>query len=216
MDHRNPQVDLYLVEGCGRCPLGGTPRCKVHTWPDELNELRRIVRECGLTEELKWGVPCYTFEKKNIAIVSAFKEYCSLSFFKGALLRDEPRILTSPGENSQAARQVRFTSVQEVIQLEPVLKDYLREAIEIEKSGRKVDFKAKSELTFPEELHAMFRKLPALEAAFRALTPGRQRGYVLHFSSAKHTQTRTARIEKQIPRILEGLGLHDSLNGAVS
>ena len=209
MDHRNPQVDQYLTDGCGRCPLGGTPRCKVHTWPDELNELRRIVQECGLTEELKWGVPCYTSEKKNIAIVSAFKEYCSLSFFKGALLRDEQGILTSPGENSQSARQIRFTSVEEITPLESILKDYLREAMEVEKSGQKVDFKAKSELTLPDELQAMFRKLPALESAFRALTPGRQRGYVLFFSSAKQPQTRAARIEKHIPRILEGLGMHD-------
>ncbi|MFO1007821.1 MAG: DUF1801 domain-containing protein [Planctomycetaceae bacterium] len=209
MDHRNPQVDQYLIDGCGRCPLGGTPRCKVHTWPDELNELRRIVQECGLTEELKWGVPCYTSEKKNIAIVSAFKEYCSLSFFKGALLRDEQGILTSPGENSQSARQIRFTSVEEITSLKSTLKDYLREAIQVEKSGQKVDFKAKSELTLPDELQAMFRKLPALESAFRALTPGRQRGYVLFFSSAKQPQTRVARIEKHIPRILEGLGMHD-------
>ena len=209
MDKLNPQVDLYLIDGCGRCSLGGTPQCKVHAWPQELIELRRIVLESGLTEEQKWGVPCYTSEKKNIAIVSAFKEYCSLSFFKGALLRDEQRILTRPGENSQSARLIRFTSVEEIVRWEPVLKDYLREAIEVEKNGLKVDFKAKSELLLPDELRTMFQKLPALESAFMDLTPGRQRGYVLFFTGAKQTKTRETRIQKCIPRILEGLGLHD-------
>lgn len=209
MDRLNPKIDLYLLEGCGRCPLGGTSQCKVHAWPNELKELRKIALDSGLTEELKWGVPCYTYEKKNIAIVSAFKEYCSLSFFKGALLRDAKRILTKPGENSQSARLVRVTSVGEVMRLGPILKDYIHEAIEVEKNGLKVDFKAKSELILPDELHKAFRELPALETAFMNLTPGRQRGYVLFFTAAKQSATRTTRIEKYTPRILEGLGMHD-------
>lgn len=209
MDRLNPKIDLYLLEGCGRCPLGGTPQCKVHAWPNELKELRKIALDSGLTEELKWGVPCYTYEKKNIAIVSAFKEYCSLSFFKGALLRDSKRILTKPGENSQSARLIRITSVDEIVRLGSVLKDYLHEAIEVEKNGLKVDFKAKSELILPDELHKAFRELPALETAFMNLTPGRQRGYVLFFTAAKQSATRTKRIEKYTPRILEGLGMQD-------
>ena len=205
----NAKVDLYLVDGCGRCPLGGTPQCKVNSWPKELKRLRKLVLDCGLTEELKWGVPCYTHEQSNIAIVSAFKEYCALSFFKGALLKDSKRILEMPGENSQSARLIRFTSVQEIAGLESVLREYIAEAIEVEKSGMKVDFKAKSELVFPEELQAKFVEFPALEIAFTALTLGRQRGYILYFNAAKQSKTRTSRIEKCMPQILDGRGMHD-------
>ena len=163
-------------------PTGGTPDCKVHRWPEELAKLRKIVLDCGLTEELKWGIPCYTYNKSNVATVSAFNEYCSISFFKGALLKDAHRILEKPGKNTQAARLVRFTNVQEIDKLETVLKDYIFEAIEVEKTGLKVDFKKNPE-PIPEELQDKFDEIPALKNAFDALTPGRQRAYILYFSA---------------------------------
>lgn len=209
MKNTNPDVDVYFADGCGRCPLGGTPQCKVHTWPKELKLLRKIVLECGLTENRKWGVPCYTFENSNVAIVSAFKEYCSLSFFKGVLLKDDHKILDKAGENSQSARLIRFTNTQQIKDLTPVLKAYICEAIEVEKKGLKVDFKAKSELVIPEELQKKFDSLPALNDAFAALTPGRQRGYILFFTGAKQSKTREQRIEKCLQQILEGKGLND-------
>jgi uncharacterized protein YdeI (YjbR/CyaY-like superfamily) len=205
----NVQVDAYLEQGCGRCPLGGTPECKVHSWTKELQLIRSIALASGLTEELKWKVPCYTWQGSNIAIVSAFKEYASFSFFKGALLTDPDGILEKPGENSQAARLIRFTSVKAVRSVQATLKSYIAEAIQLEQSGAKVDFKAKHELTIPDELEDKFQALPALRSAFAALTPGRQRGYILHFTGAKQSQTRAARIEKCINLILEGRGLHD-------
>ncbi|MDX2283331.1 MAG: YdeI/OmpD-associated family protein [Bacteroidia bacterium] len=202
-------VDHYLAEGCGRCPLGGTPDCKVHAWQPELRALRQIVLGCGLTEEVKWGVPCYTFQGSNILIVSAFKEYASLSFFKGALLADPQGILAKPGEHSQAARIVRITRVQDLAELEPVLRAYIFEAIEVERMGLQVDFKAKHELALPEELQQRLDADPVLKAAFGALTPGRQRGYVLYFSAPKQSKTRTARIEACVQRILDGKGMQD-------
>jgi uncharacterized protein YdeI (YjbR/CyaY-like superfamily) len=205
----NPKVDLYFLEGCGRCPLGGTPECNVHKWPKEMQRLRSIAIDCGLVEEVKWGVPCYTFEKSNVAIVAAFKEYCSISFFKGALLEDPKQALVKPGENSQAARLVKFTTLKQVVALEPVLKELIKQAIEVERKGLKVDFKAKTELEIPDELQTKFDQLPALKSAFHSLTPGRQRGYILHFTSAKQSKTRESRIEKCIPAILEGRGFHD-------
>ena len=150
-----------------------------------------------------------TFEKCNIAIVSAFKDYCSISFLKGVLLRDAKGVLEKPGENSQSARLIRFTSVSAITAMEPILREYLHEAIQIEKDGLKVDFKAKSELIIPDELQQKFAELPALAVAFAAATPGRQRGYILHFSAAKQTKTRASRIEKLVPQILEGRGIHD-------
>jgi uncharacterized protein YdeI (YjbR/CyaY-like superfamily) len=209
MKKMNPQIDHYLSHGCGRCPLGGKPECKVHDWTKELKLLRKLVLDCGLTEELKWGVPCYTYEQKNVAVVSAFKDYCSLSFFKGVLLTDPHQILDKPGENSQSVRLIRFTSVAEIRAVETALKAYVLEAIDLEVTGLKVEFKAKSELVLPEELLAKFEETPNLQAAFAALTPGRQRGYVLHFSAAKQSQTRTSRIEKCIQRIFEGRGFND-------
>lgn len=209
MTNKNPLIDLYLQEGCGRCPLGGTPECKVHTWPKELALLRSVALACGLTEELKWKVPCYTTDGRNVLLITALKEHASINFFKGALLKDSHKILTKPGENCQATRVIRFTTAAEVRKLTPVLKEYINEAIQIEKSGLKVDFKAKEELVLPEELEAKFRELPALRSAWERLTPGRQRGYVLHFSAAKQSQTRVTRIEKSSPAILEGRGLHD-------
>ncbi|MCB0431327.1 MAG: YdeI/OmpD-associated family protein [Flavobacteriales bacterium] len=208
MNATNPEVDAYLAEGCGRCPLGGTADCKVHTWPGELKLLRKIVLDCGLTEERKWGIPCYTFQQHNVAIVSAFKEYAALSFFKGALLQDEHKLLTMPGENTQSARVIRFTDVKQIAKLEPVLKAYIHEAIEVEKAGLKVDFKKEPE-PIPEELQNKFAENPDLTTAFYALTPGRQRGYILHFSQPKQSKTRESRIEKCMPKIMAGKGFYD-------
>lgn len=205
----NPEVDDYLLNGCGRCELGGTPECKVHNWTEELVKLRGILLDTALTEDRKWGVPCYTYENKNILVMSAFKEYCSISFFKGALLRDTSGILEMPGKNTQSARLIRFTSVDEIEVLEPVLRAYIAEAIEVEKAGLKVDFKETAEYVVPEEFQNMMDEIPELKTAFEALTPGRQRGYLLHFAQPKQSKTRTARVEKCIPKILEGKGLND-------
>lgn len=191
-----------------RCPLGATPDCKVNNWPEELEKLRMIVLDCGLTEELKWGVPCYTFQKSNVLIISAFKEYCSLSFFKGALLKDAHRILEKPGENTQAGRLVKFTNVKQIVEIEPVLKEYIYEAVEAEKAGLKVNTKKNPE-PIPEELQNKFEDIPALKTAFDALTPGRQRAYILHFSAPKQSKTRVSRIEKCMEKILAGKGLND-------
>ena len=209
MSQQNPLIDKYLTIGCGRCPLVNTPECKVHTWPNELQQLRKIVLDCGLTEELKWSVPCYTHNKKNLLIVAAFKEYCSISFFKGSLLKDPKGILEKPGENSQAARLIRFTTVKQIDKLEKAIRGFIADAIELENTGAKVDFSAKQNLDLPEELLAKFDELPALRSAFNALTPGRQRGYLLFFSGAKQSTTRLARIDKCKPLILAGKGLHD-------
>ena len=204
----NPKVDIYFMDGCGRCPLGGTPDCKVHNWQKEMAYLRTILLDCLLTEELKWGVPCYTFQKNNIVILAAFKEYCALSFFKGALLHDAEGILSKPGENTQAARLIKFTNIREIVELESVLKAYIFEAIEVEKADLKVEFKKDSE-PIPDELRKKFDEYPDFKTAFYALTQGRQRGYILHFSQPKQAQTKTARIEKYMPRIFEGKGIND-------
>jgi uncharacterized protein YdeI (YjbR/CyaY-like superfamily) len=201
-------VDNYLLEGCGRCKLGGTPDCKVHNWPKELIELRRIVLECGLTEELKWGVPCYTFDSKNILVVSALKDYACLSFFKGVLLEDAVGILEKPGENSQSYRLIPFTHVQHIFEMETTLKSYIFEAVEIEKAGLKVAFKKNPE-PIPEEFQARLDVDPLLSSAFYSLSPGRQRGYIIHFSQPKQNKTRESRIDKCIPKIMEGIGFHD-------
>jgi uncharacterized protein YdeI (YjbR/CyaY-like superfamily) len=208
MNVLNPKVDKYLVEGCMRCKLGGTPACKVNQWREELEALRSIVLSCGLTEELKWGVPCYTSDNKNIAMVSAFKEHCCLSFFKGALLNDPRDILVKPGESSQAARYVKFTSLQQVMEMEEVLKTYILSAVEIEKSGQKVAF-VKNPEPVPEELVSKFEEYPELKHAFDALTPGRQRGYIIYFSQPKQRQSRLNRIEKCMQKILKGEGLNE-------
>ena len=204
----NPKVDRYLIDGCGRCAYFATPQCKVNDWREELMQLRRIVLECGLTEELKWSQPCYTHGKDNIAIVSALKDVAVLGFFKGSLLKDTEGVLIKPGENSQAVRQFQFSHVKDIIAMEPTIKAYLYEAIEIEKAGLKVKFKKNPE-PIPEELQQKMKEDPNLKMAFETLTPGRQRGYILHFSAPKQSKTREARIEKCIPKILEGKGFHD-------
>ena len=205
----NSGVDNYLAVGCGRCPLGGTPDCKVHSWPDVLLKLRAILLETELTEEVKWSVPCYTFNGKNILIMSALKEYVALGFFKGVLLKDPDGVLIQSTPNMQAERQLRFTTVQQVTELEQVIKAYVQEAIEVEQAGLEVAYRKTSEFDVPDELQAMFDEDPAFREAFQALTPGRQRGYLLHFSGAKQAKTRTSRIEKCMPQIFEGIGLHD-------
>jgi uncharacterized protein YdeI (YjbR/CyaY-like superfamily) len=191
----NPKVDEYLS--------------KFKKWQEEMEKLRMILLDCQLTEELKWGKPCYTFQKSNIAIVIGLKEYCALSFFQGALLKDANGILIRPGENSQASRQIRFTSIQEIVEMEAILKTYIYEAIELEKAGLKVDFKKNTELIFPEEFRNKLDEIPALKAAFDALTPGRQRAYILYFSEPKQSKTRESRVEKCIQQILNGKGLND-------
>lgn len=201
-------VETYLLDGCGRCAFGGTPQCKVNNWHEELKLLRKLILDCELIEESKWGVPCYTYKGNNILIMSAFKEYCSISFFKGALLQDTENILMKPGENTQAARLIKFTNVKSIADKEQTLKAYIYEAIEVERAGLEVVFKENPE-SIPEELQQKLDGNHALKSAFEALTPGRKRGYILHFSGSKQSQTRIARIEKCIPKILDGKGFHD-------
>ena len=204
----NPEVDVYLSEGCGRCEYFSTPRCKVNTWRSELIELRRIILESGLDEEIKWGQPCYTYKGKNILIMGALRDYASISFFKGSLLTDPENLLFAPGKNSQAARLFKFTSLEQLLDLEPLIKSYIAEAVEIEKQGLKVAFKKEPE-PMPQELLEIFDENPLFKSAFEALTPGRQRGYILYFSGAKQSATRCSRIRKYIPKIFEGKGMQD-------
>ena len=191
----NPKVDGFLR--------------KAKKWQQEFKKLRSIILDCELTEELKWGNPCYVFEDRNVVLIHGFKEYCALLFFKGALLKDAKRILIQQTENVQAARQIRFTSVRKIVGMEPVLKAYIREAMEAEKAGLKVNFKKTAEFRIPEEFQNKLDKMPALKTAFGALTPGRQRAYILHFSQAKQSKTRESRVEKCMPQILRGKGLDD-------
>lgn len=203
------EVDLYFTEGCGRCALGGTPACKVHTWPKELKVLRSLILSCGLTEELKWGMPCYTFQKKNIVLLAAFKEYAAVSFFKGALLNDVEAVLSKPGNNTRSARLMRFTNIDEIIKKEGLIKAFIYEAVEIEKEGRKVEFQKNDKHAIPDEFQVKLNSDKKVKEAFYALTPGRQRGYLLYFSQPKQSKTRIERIEKCIPHILNGKGLND-------
>jgi uncharacterized protein YdeI (YjbR/CyaY-like superfamily) len=182
---------------------------KAEKWQKELEKLRTIILDCGLAEELKWGCPCYTSENRNIVLIHSFNEYCAVLFFKGALLNDPNGILIQQTENVQAARQMRFDSVREIVELEPVLKAYIFEAVEVEKAGLKVPFKKTAEFKIPEEFQVRLDDIHELRTAFYALTPGRQRGYLLYFSSAKQAKTREARIEKYMPQILKGKGLDD-------
>lgn len=182
---------------------------KAKKWQEELEQLRTIALDCGLTEELKWGVSSYSFEKNNVVLIHAFKEYCAFLFFKGVLLKDPKKILIQQTENVQAARQIRFTSISEIVKMKATLKAYIHEAIEIEKAGLKVELKKTAEFKMPEEFQNKLKESAALKAAFKALTPGRQRAYLLYFSSAKQAKSREARIEKCIPQILIGKGLDD-------
>ncbi|SDM51741.1 Uncharacterized conserved protein YdeI, YjbR/CyaY-like superfamily, DUF1801 family [Fictibacillus solisalsi] len=179
-------------------------------WKEEFEKLRSIVLSCEeLAEDFKWMHPCYTFEGKNVVLIHGFKEYCALLFHKGALLQDPHGILIQQTENVQAARQIRFTNVQEIAELEPFIKEYIQQAIEVEKAGLSVDFKESKEFTIPEELQLKFDENPDLKTAFQDLTPGRQRAYVLYFSQAKQPKTRLSRVEKYTQHILEGKGLND-------
>ena len=190
----NPKVDVFLS--------------KAKKWHEEMEKLRMIILDCGLTEELKWGKPAYTFQESNIVIIQGFKEYCALLFFKGVLLKDPNGILKKTGENTRVGRQVRFTSVREIVKMKPVLKSYIQQAIEVEKAGLKVNIEENTD-PIPEELENKLNEIPALKSAFNALTPGRQRGYILYFSAAKQSITRESRIEKCMPQILNGKGLND-------
>ena len=191
----NSKVDFYFE--------------KAEKWKSEIEQMRDIVLDCHLAEELKWGCPCYTFENANIVLIHTFKEYCAFLFFKGALMKDPDKILIQQSDNVQAARQVRFTNVEDIIGKKEILKKYIFEAAEIEKSGQKVELKKVSEFELAEELQNKFDADLNFKEAFYALTPGRQRAYLLHFSQPKQSKTREARVEKNIPRILDGKGLND-------
>ena len=182
---------------------------KSKKWREEFEKLRMIALDCGLTEELKWGWPCYTFQKSNVVLIHGFKEYCALLFFKGVLLKDANHILIQQTENVQAARQLRFTNVRQIDRMKTIVKTYIKEAIEVEKAGLKVDYKKTSEFKIPEEFQSKLDKSSALRTAFAALTPGRQRGYIFYFSQPKQSKTRTSRVEKCSPQILDGKGLDD-------
>jgi uncharacterized protein YdeI (YjbR/CyaY-like superfamily) len=194
MNRKNPKVDAYL---------GSAKK-----WQEEMKKLRKMILGSELIEEWKWGKPCYTFQNSNIVLIIGFKEYCALLFCKGALLNDAGGLIKA-GENTQAARQIRFTSVREIVEMEPILKNYIHEAIEAERAGLKVNYKKSTELVFPEELQKKLKKDPAFKTAFGALTPGRQRAYNIYFSAAKQSKTRESRIEKCMERILNGKGLND-------
>lgn len=191
----NPKVDFYFS--------------KDQQWQAEMEQLRRIILACGLTETLKWGVPCYTLQQRNVLLIHGFKNYCAVLFFKGALLQDTNGILTAQTANTQATRQIRFTHVREVIEREPILKAYIYEAIEVEKAGLTVPFKKPAQFELPEEFQSRLLENPALKTAFDSLTPGRQRAYILYFSAPKQAKTRVARVEKYMPSILNGKGLND-------
>ncbi|WP_400164734.1 YdeI family protein [Brevibacillus sp. TJ4] len=194
-DRMNPKVDGFLRQE--------------KKWKEEFEKLREIVLDCELTEDFKWMHPCYTYENKNIVLIHGFKDFCALLFHKGALLQDTHGILVQQTKNVQAARQIRFTNVQEIVELEPILKTYIQQAIEAEKAGLQVNLKEHVEYSIPEELQTRFDEIPDLKTAFDALTPGRQRAYILYFSEPKQAKTRVARVEKCVPQILEGKGLRD-------
>ena len=195
MNKMNPKVDGFLRNA--------------KKWRDEFQKLRKVCLDCGLTEELKWGKPCYTYQKSNVVLIHGFKEYCALLFFKGALLKDPKGILVQQTENVQAARQIRFTNVREIVEVESTLKAYIKEAIEADKAGLEVSYKKTSEFVIPEEFQNRLDESPALKTAFDALTPGRQRGYILYFSAPKQSKTRESRVEKCMEQILNGKGLDD-------
>jgi uncharacterized protein YdeI (YjbR/CyaY-like superfamily) len=191
----NPKVDFYFDKNT--------------KWQKEIEKMRTIALDCGLTEELKWGCPCYTYENSNIVLIHVFKEYCAYLFFKGAILNDPEGILVQQTENVQAARQIRFTNVKDIVKVERTLKAYIYEAIEVERAGLKVKLKKTAAFKMPEEFQKKLDKMPSLKKAFEALTPGRQRGYLLYFSSAKQAKTREERVAKYMKQILQGKGLED-------
>ena len=190
----NPKVDGFLR--------------KAKKWQQEFKKLRTMILDCHLTEGLKWGTPCYTLQNRNIVLIHGFKEYCALLFFKGALLKDYKHILVTPGQH-QAARQIRFTNVREIVEMEPIVKAYIQEAMEVESAGLKVKFKTTADLRIPGEFQNKLDEIPALKTAFNALTPGRQRAYIFHFSAPKQSKTRESRVEKRTQQILKGKGLSD-------
>ncbi len=191
----NSQVDTFIRNA--------------ENWTKEIEQLRDLCLDCGLTEELKWGKPCYTFQGSNIVIIQPFKKFCACMFFKGMLLKDPKDILEKPGKNSRIARRFSFTSLDEIVKLKPIITSYIYEAIEVEKAGLEIPEKKEKELDNPDEFQEKLDENPALKKAFESLTPGRQRGYLLHFSEAKQSKTRKRRVEKYIPKILNGKGLHD-------
>ena len=195
MNKTNPKVDFFFN--------------KAKKWSEEYERLRTIILDCGLTEELKWGCPCYTFQKRNVVLIHGFKEYCALLFFKGALLKDAEGILVQQTANVQSARQIRFTSARQIVKMKTILKAYIRQAIEVEKGGLKVRFKKTAEFAVPEEFQSKLDANPSLKKAFKALTPGRQRAYLFYFSGAKQSKTRESRVEKCVQQILIGKGLND-------
>lgn len=198
MSKTNPKVDAHIE--------------KSKKWRAELEKMRNILLETELTEDFKWWQPCYTYNNSNLVILGQLKDACVFSFFKGALLKDQHKILSFPGENSQSAKIIKFKNVAEIEAVEHILKDYIKEAIEAEKKGLKVEFKKITEKEFPEELETKFKENSDFEKAFKSLTPGKQRAWVLHFDSAKQSQTRTARIEKALPDILAGKGFNEDYN----
>ena len=195
MNKTNPKVDFFFN--------------KARKWSEEYERLRTIVLDCGLTEELKWGCPCYTVQKRNVVLIHGFKEYCALLFFKGALLKDAEGFLVQQTANVQSARQIRFTSARQIVKMKTILKAYIRQAIEVEKGGLKVRFKKTAEFAVPEEFQNKLDANPSLKKAFKALTPGRQRAYLFYFSGAKQSKTRESRVEKCVQQILVGKGLDD-------
>lgn len=200
-------VDEYLQIGCGRCAYFDTPDCKVNTWRSLLHELRRIVLDCGLNEQLKWSQPTYTLQGKNVLMVTAMRDYACIAFFKGSLLSDTGKALVAPGPNSQASRQLRFTALKDILEAEPMLRNYIFEAIELEKQRVEVPMPEKDELVYPDALKKVFEGDKPYEKAFESLTPGRKRGYILFFSQPKQEQTRLRRISKFREQILAGKGL---------
>ncbi|MFA6572516.1 MAG: YdeI family protein [Bacteroidota bacterium] len=195
MNNINPKVDAFISNA--------------KKWQAEFIELRRIVLDCGLSEELKWGVPCYTYNNSNIVLIHGFKEYCAVLFVKGALLKDSKGVLIQQTEKVQAGRQIRFTKLSEIVKLEPILKAYIYDAVEVEKASLKVQFKKTDEYKIPEEFQTKLNEIPALKAAFHSLTPGRQRAYIFYFSQPKQSKTRESRVEKYVNQILNGKGIDD-------
>lgn len=202
-------IDEFYSFGCGRCEHGGTPECKTKTWKKELQALRKIALGCGLEETLKWSVPCFTSDGHNIVVLGAFKEYCSLSFFRGSLLKDPEGILVKPGENSRIGRLAKFTSLNQIKTHRAALVACIEQAKDVASKGMRHDSSKDEKPQLPSELEEAFAAAPKLREAFFNLTPGRQRGYLIHFSQAKQSTTRRARIEKYRSRILQGIGFHD-------